>query len=159
MSKGDRFPGINVATLRLLRAAVLKRLTAPAAAADTQNRDEAAKVEARIAALREGSRERAAEVLASRPGWTRTLPDDDIWMTATAAEAAFLQSDWALAEQLYRAALRPENQPLPHHFASAGGQLVRLTEAFAALGTPPPPPFDRPAQFLSALQPKPETLP
>ncbi len=153
-SGGDRFPGINAATLRLLRAAMLKKSVGASAADATQSRDDANGTEARVAELVAGCKQRAAEVLASRATWWKALPDDDIWMAATEAEAHFLQRNWGTAEERYRAALRPENKPLPHHFQSIGTQLHRLCEAFVALGTPPPPPFDDPAKFLASLLPK-----
>jgi len=145
----DRFPGINVATLRLLRAACLVQAIT-VARNDTQNLDEANARRALTAELLVGSKQRAAEVLATRP-WPKWLPDDDIWMAATAAEAFFLQEKWSEAEVHYRMALRPENKPLPHHADSMTAQLERLNEAFRALGATVPPPLDKPREFLTSL--------
>lgn len=149
-SNGDYFPGINVATVRLLRAVVLRQLldgTDP----DAQDRDEVARSGARIAALLDASRQRAAEVLASRRTWQEKAPDDVIWLAATEAEAHVLLGNWALAKQFYGAALRPNQvdarnrpvNPQPHHFGSPFAQLERLSAALAVLrpSPAPPPPF------------------
>ena len=122
-------------------------------AADTQSRDDPQATEIKMAELLASSRARAREVLASRAKWRRLLKDDDIWMAATEAEAYVLLQEWTKAEEKYKAALRPENGPLPHHSDSMEAQLLRLTGAYERLGEPIPPPLNDPVSFFKMLFP------
>jgi tetratricopeptide (TPR) repeat protein len=132
----DRFPGINVGTLRLLRAS-LARQTGQAALAGE---------------LRQASREVAQALLAGRKGWVPRLSDDNIWMAATEAEALVLLGDWAEAERRYREArAQPNHQAF--HSMSMGKQVSRLVEAYRLLGEAPQGPLADPAAFFATPGP------
>ena len=78
------FPGINLATLWLMRAALageLGRLT---------DREK----------LRASSVRLAGELQSAAEGWRPRLKDDLVWIVATRGEAALLQSDWRSAGRL-----------------------------------------------------------
>jgi tetratricopeptide (TPR) repeat protein len=151
--KLDRFPAINVATLRLLRASLLKQFYGSPVGRDTQSRDDPDAAGRRVAELILASRLLAGEVLACRPNWQVLLRDDEIWMTATEAEAYVLLADWPKAQEKYIAALRKENNPLAHHPDSMKAQLHRLVAAYARLGEPVPPPLNDPDSFFRSLFP------
>lgn len=118
--KGNWFPGINVAFLRFLRAALAAQ---------------AGRVADSARLLRE-AQARAGELLAAT-GWAVKLPDDDIWHEATRGEARALRAEWDAAVAHYRNALaRPGLQP--YHPVSMGGQLRRVVQGWELLGQKPP---------------------
>jgi tetratricopeptide (TPR) repeat protein len=80
----DPYPGINVATLWFLRAGLARELGRTTEAADDQARARAV----------------ARELLADRSRWPKRLPDDNIWMPATEAEAALFLERWGEAAEL-----------------------------------------------------------
>jgi tetratricopeptide (TPR) repeat protein len=137
----DRFPGINVATLRFVRAGLRKALAGSAEKAAESGATE----------LLATARALAAELLSGSANWLPRLPDDPIWMSATRGEAAVILGDWAVAEHAYREALDPAKRPLKHHPDSMKAQLKRLRAGYIRLGQTVPPPFDDPDAFFAQL--------
>jgi hypothetical protein len=130
----DRFPGVNVATLRLIRASLAHRLKQAELSRE----------------LRQASQKMAEAVLADRPRWVARLSDDNIWMRATEAEAHLLLNDWSAAERLYAEA-RDQPNCKEFHRKSMCSQVVRLVEAYRRLEEVPPNPLADPETFFSAL--------
>lgn len=162
----DRFPGINVATLAFLRGGLVKAMSdglLAAAPDDGQaaramiGTDDGQAARAMIGTaddLRRVARQRATELLATQSTWKPRLPDDQIWMDATAAEAAVLCGDWASAARDYAAALHPDHQPKPFHFDSVYAQVRRLKAGYDRLGEKVSSPLADPAAFFSDLAAK-----
>lgn len=127
----DRFPGMNVAALRLIRASVLSEMCK---LEDDPAQKESLSKQAQV--LVGQSQQRAKELLANRQRWERRLPDDDIWILATEADAHLILQEWDAAAELYRRAL---SQPTiqPYHPQSIQAQVVRLLAAFRRLDIVP----------------------
>jgi tetratricopeptide (TPR) repeat protein len=122
----DRFPGINIAALRLIRASLLGQLSELEPSQSDSLRKQAKE-------LLRLSEQMASELLASSGAWQERLPDDNLWTLATRADAHLLLREWAVAEQFYQEALtRPNRQPF--HAESMQIQVLRLQAAFARLG-------------------------
>lgn len=118
----DRFPGINVAALRLILAGVLAR-----------QQDEGRVSQATtIEDLCLSSREMASKLLRTREKWPAKLPDDNIWLLATEAEARLLLREWSAAAELYKASSQERNCQT-FHVESMRAQAERIIRAFAAL--------------------------
>jgi serine/threonine protein kinase len=128
----DRFPGINVATLRFLRAALASRLGQTAQSSD----------------LLQASRQMARALLAGKDRWVRRLSDDNVWMAATEAEAHLLLGDWELAEELYGKARQQDNYRA-FHAGTMRAQVARLTEAYRRLEQAPQGPLFDPDAFFA----------
>jgi tetratricopeptide (TPR) repeat protein len=141
----DRFPGINVAALRLIRASLLLAIA-------RQEPGRAELLTKQAEALRQGSRDMAWELLAARDRWEMRLPDDNIWVKATAAEAELLRGRWQEAARLYQFALAEPNLQ-QHHRDSMRAQVMRLTEAYARQGEKPEDPLADPELFFAAAPP------
>jgi hypothetical protein len=125
----DRFPGINIAGLRLIRASLL------AAIADADP-SQAEPRQRRAAALVQQSQEMAQELLARRDSWVSRLADDNIWIAATEAEAHLLLQAWDPAAQTYRLALSQTNRQ-PFHMETIKSQALRLLAAYLRLQIAP----------------------
>jgi tetratricopeptide (TPR) repeat protein len=84
---GGHYPGINKATLLLVRASLVWEMG---------ERE-------RAAGLREAAAQLARELLDRRSKWSMDQPDDPtVWHPATAAEAHLLLREWRDARELYR---------------------------------------------------------
>lgn len=134
----DRFPGINLATLYLIRSAVAKTL----------GRTDA--VELRAAA--DGI---ATELVESSHRWEARLDDDAVWMPATLAEAFLLRERWAQAADEYRRALSRADGRV-EYAAGMKAQVRRVLVAFSEFGITPPSPFDDLNAFFSIPSQPPE---
>ncbi len=111
------FPGVNLATLLLLRAALAADLKRPA------ERDD----------LLASSRRLAEELVQASADWKEKLNDDNIWIPATRGEAALLLGRWDAAAAHYRtAAGQPNRQPA--HPKTMKDQIRRIVDAYALLG-------------------------
>jgi tetratricopeptide (TPR) repeat protein len=125
----DRFPGINIAGLRLIRASLLTMsLGGESAQVEAQQRQ--------IDDLLRRSQETARELLANRASWASRLEDDNIWIPATQGEAHLLLQEWEMAAQFYRLAMSQDNR-CPFHAETMKAQVVRLLAAFARLRIAP----------------------
>ena len=132
----DRFPGINVATLAFLRSGLMKAMADAVVRGSASDDDvqTARGLHAAAATFRADAKAKAHDVLRLRDRWKARLPDDTIWMAATAAEAHLLADNWDAAAKEYAAALHPDKQPKPFHFDSVVGQVRRLKAGFERLG-------------------------
>jgi hypothetical protein len=117
------YPGINVATLHLLLAA-LAHLQGQTGGTHLRQAKAIAK-----------------QVLDSRAGWPHDYPDDVIWHAATAGEAQLLRQHWTEAAHEYGAA-QAELGIQPFHRRSMREQVQRILDAYEVLGVACPPPFD-----------------
>jgi hypothetical protein len=124
----DRFSSINVATLRLVLASVM------ACQKDAENPEMDLRDE--IGALRQESQEKARYLLGRRKQWKSVLPDDNIWIPATEAEAYLLLEEWDNSAKFYRAALCQHNIK-DFHLDSMRAQVERILQAFGRLGVAP----------------------
>ncbi len=108
------YPGINKATLLLLRASLAWALGERQRAGD----------------LRESAAQLARELLDQRRHWTSDQPDDPtVWHPATAAEAYLLLGEWHHAGELYRAIPRSAG-----HRGTIGKQILRILASLDVLG-------------------------
>lgn len=137
------FPGINRATLLLLRASLSDD--------ETDHTD-----------LADESADQAAKLLARYDRWPHDLKDDNIWHPATAAEAHFLRKEWSAARLRYREALDQWNCE-NFHWNSMHKQARRIRDAFRQLGVTDFGPladleglFAPPANTSGTQQPDPE---
>lgn len=123
------YPGANLATLALLRAAVAVRLEAHERAAKTHE-------------LHERSHTLARTLLDARQQkpWSIDLEDDDVWHAATLGELRLLLEDWQPAAEYYQEALRQRHAG-PFHVNSMRQQAERIVRAFDTLGIAVMPPF------------------
>jgi len=121
----DRFPGINIAGLQLIRASLLKNLGDKEPGQADQHSKQADDLLAR-------SKEMARSLLSRRELWKERLPDDNIWIPATEAEAHLLLQDWQKAEQLYRHALAQPNLQA-YHPETMKTQVQRFHTAYRRL--------------------------
>jgi len=112
--RSGHYPGINFATLLLIRASL---------AATDPDRQE----------LLDAAAKTARELIADRKQWPRTLPDDDIWHAATQAEAHFLLKDWDKAYDNYAVALGHRDVK-EFHRRSISKQAARIRDAHRTLG-------------------------
>jgi hypothetical protein len=126
------FPGINLATLHLLRAAVAHDLGWP-----------------QEAELLAGSRRLAEELLAAAERWQPRLKDDNIWIAATRGEACLLCRNWEAAASWYLTSLKQVNCE-PDHPKTMKDQVFRIADAYSLLGVKLGPPFDDPDAFFNA---------
>jgi tetratricopeptide (TPR) repeat protein len=137
--RGHRFPGINIATLRFVRAGLIKTLASrpfgPGAETAGLDRETAGRDAA--ATLQESAREMAAVLVAARATWRDELADDAIWRLATLAEAYVLLGEWDTAKRAYADALAPGHNPQPFHAETMRDQLRRLLDAYVRLGDKP----------------------
>jgi hypothetical protein len=140
----DRFPGINIAGLRLIRASLLCQIA-------KKDPNQAEKLGRQMEDLRRLSEAMAQELLAGRNSWKERLPDDNIWIDATEAEALLLLQQWDQAGKLYGRALSHPNVQ-PFHPESMKAQVVRLNAAFGRLGIAPQGLLAEPDKFFD--QPK-----
>jgi hypothetical protein len=153
-SARDYFPGINVATLRFLRASLLRQIAEAGlrAGGDATGVEPALAGRDAAAELLSAARTAAAELAAASGEWEDKLQDDAVWRLATLGEADVLLGRWADAELAYRTALTNPAVPLqPFHPESIARQLRRLVAAYPAFGVQPPPPFDDPVGFVYGL--------
>ncbi len=115
------FPGINVAHLKVMQAAIAKRLNDP-------------KSTELLAEAKQLSQDLIDSNRSSR--WIEKLADDNIWLPATLGEAHLIREQWTeAADEYQRALLQPSRQP--HHATSMREQVARLYAAFAILGIAP----------------------
>ncbi|MBL8830545.1 MAG: DUF4071 domain-containing protein [Planctomycetaceae bacterium] len=112
------YPGINVATLRLLVAS-FKALPA--------QRDED----------RQRSRQIALDLLQKRAHWPGNHDDDSFWHHATEGEAYLLLEQWDAAQQAYHRAFA-NTYCLPGRRVSIEQQLQRVFQAYERMGTQVP---------------------
>jgi hypothetical protein len=85
--RAGHYPGINTATLLLVRAALARAM------GETTRADAGQKSAADL----------AGELLSNREDWPGDQPDDPaVWHPATEAEARLLRQEWEKADQLYR---------------------------------------------------------
>lgn len=131
------YPGANLATLWLLRAAVALRLDGHQRSAEAQDRH--AK-----------SRESAAAILSDRQRkpWPVDWEDDDVWHPATLGELRLLLQAWQPAAEQYQTALRAPHAR-PFHARSMRQQVERVVRAFETLGIDVLPPFSGSEQLDS----------
>lgn len=115
--RSGHYPGINVATLHLLIASLVREPT---------ERDSQLAMCSHM----------AKTLLSCRAQWVSEHADDAVWHAATAGEAFLLQQDWNAAADAYQSAQRLP-QFLPGHNKSMRGQVVRILEAFQRLGIEP----------------------
>ena len=127
------FPGINLATLRLLRAALAADLDRKAERDDYLT----------------ASRHLAAELLQAAPAWTKHLEDDKIWMAATRAKAQLLLGHWDDAAAQYRIALDQPNLQ-PDNPKTMKDQVRRIADAYGLLRIPMEGPLADPERFFAA---------
>lgn len=132
------YPGANLATVSLLRAAVALRLDAEGRA--ERARELHAHSRSLAAALLEGRR---------RKPWPIDSDDDDVWHPATLGELRLLLEEWQPAAEHYQAALHQEHAG-PFHVNSMRQQVERIVGAFEALKIVVQPPFSS-AEGLDAL--------
>lgn len=112
--RDGHYPGINLATLSLIRAG-LARLTGRRA-------DEKQ--------LRADATSLARELLAARKSWPDDQPEDrDIWHPATEAEALLVLRNWPKAAKLYASISGPR-----WAFQTMKKQVDRILDAWRALG-------------------------
>jgi|GEM_PF-2955393 len=116
---GNWFPGINLAFLTFMRAALAR---------DRGLAEESAR-------LLTEARRIAEELLAGSGRWFSHQPDDDIWHPATRGEASVLLGKWEEAIAHYTSAIRQRNA-LPRHLDSMGGQLRRIIQGYSLLDSP-----------------------
>ena len=147
----DRFPAINAATLAFLRAGLVKGMADRLLAEQADDGQIVLAMNGTADELKRNARLRAAELLRTRKDWVPRLPDDPIWIHATAAEAAVLSESWSAAATDYAAALGPDNEPKPFHFDSIYGQIRRLLEGYKRLGERFGGPLADPAAFFNDL--------
>jgi hypothetical protein len=128
------YPGINLATLLLVRAALSRRLVPPQ---DPQP-------------LLELLDRTVKELLGRRLEWPADYGDHDrrVWHPATQAEALLLQREWEEAERLYRSIAAQ-----PWDLASMGKQAVRIRDAWLALGEGEAAQINRLADLFPGLEP------
>ena len=100
------YPGINVATLHLMMAALI---------------DEESQRDRHL----QTSRNTAKKLLAERENWPLEMVDDPIWHSATAGEANLLLHHWAAAAGCYHAA-RQHSEFRPFHRVSMRKQALRI---------------------------------
>lgn len=127
--RGSHYPGINRAALFLLRAW--------SAVTDSERQ-----------AFLEQVRQEAQRLLAEPRSWKPHLPDDNIWLLASRAEAQLLLSQWDEAIKLYRKALAQVNCT-SFYRESMGGEVRRLLRPLCELLHLP----DDRAEALCALFP------
>ncbi len=137
----DRFPGINTAALRLIRAGLWRTLSKKEPSQDDSLNKQADN-------LLRLSAERANELLARQDTWDKRLPDDDIWILATAAEALLILQRWDDAAQHYREALSKPNIQ-SYHPESMKAQVDRVLAAFDRLEIAREGPFVNSAEFFA----------
>lgn len=123
------YPGANLATLSLLRAAVALRLDGEQRAAGA--RELHAQSRALAITLLNGRRQKP---------WPVDWEDDDVWHAATLGELRLLLEEWQPAAEHYQEALHQE-QAQPFHISSMRQQAERIVRAFEALAIAPQPPF------------------
>lgn len=136
----DRFPGINIAGLRLIRAS----LSAVISELEPSQTDALRK---QVKTLLQGSGEAARDLLAKRHLWEARLSDDNIWIAATQGEAHLLLQEWESAAQYYRQALSQPNLQ-PFHAESMQAQVVRFLAAYGRLKIVPQGPLANPEKFF-----------
>jgi tetratricopeptide (TPR) repeat protein len=127
----DRFPGINLATLRLVRAGLARALGQRAAS------DE----------LLRSARDLAARLLDTSAGWQRRLPDDEVWIPATRAEAELILGHWEASAGWYRVALDHPNRQ-PDHAGAMRDQVGRILSAYRRLDVAPLGPLAAPEEVF-----------
>jgi hypothetical protein len=136
----DRFPGINIAGLRLIRASLLCQIA-------KNDAGQAETLGQRSEELRRLGEAMARELLAGRNSWKERLPDDNIWIDATEAEILLLLQQWDEAAKLYGLALSRANvQPI--HPESMKAQVKRVHAAFGRLGIVPQGLLAQPDEFF-----------
>lgn len=124
----DRFPGINMAGLRLIRASLLKQLgDEPAPVGDGDSPADG---------LLERAQQLARQLIDNRRRWEKRLKDDNIWMLATAGEAHLILEQWDKAARCYRDALSQDNLQA-YQPQSMKAQVLRLRAAFDRLAIKP----------------------
>lgn len=110
------YPGINIATLRLLIYAVN-----PAESRDDKDLQNA--------------KDLAKRLLDGRSKWARNTaePDDELWRIATAADCYLLREDWAPAAELYQMA-KKEPACKPFHVACMRRTAERIISCYQRTG-------------------------
>jgi tetratricopeptide (TPR) repeat protein len=132
------YSGINKAALLMLCASLNRELTWAA--------DQAGDAKKTLGYARQAeedyqsARALAKELYDNRQHWQTRLPDDNIWLPATAGEAALLLERWEESAERYRDALRQANVQ-PFHPQSMRKQVERILGAFQKLGAAPQGPF------------------
>jgi tetratricopeptide (TPR) repeat protein len=108
-----QYPGINRATLLLVRASLCDN-------------------EMERARLADESADLAAQLISRQEHWPRDYDDDNVWHPATAAESHFLRQEWPLAYRNYLDALQQRNCQAFHR-NSMYKQAKRIQSAFEQL--------------------------
>ena len=117
------YPGINVAALHLAIYAV-------------------APEDLRSDADRQGSEERAEELLERKGSWPHELEDDDVWHLATQADCHLLLGRWSEAASLYDAAQK-NPKCRPRSIASMRKNAQRNVQCFRRVGVEDLGPFNK----------------
>lgn len=115
------FPGVNLAHLYVILAAIARQLNS----SDSDM-------------LLQKGKHFAQDVISSNgsPGWTKKLSDDTIWFPATLGECHLISEQWSRANIEYgRALAQPDRKH--HHVRSMRTQIHRLYVAFRILGIVP----------------------
>ena len=127
---GNQFPGINLATLLLVRAALAKSLGRPDANA-----------------LHDNAKRVAGELADTADRWLAKLEDDAIWLPATRGEAELLRERWTTAADYYRQAFaQPGFQA--GYLDGMRAQVERVLAAMRALSIHPQGPLANPGTFF-----------
>jgi len=134
------FPGINLATLWLIRSGLALWLGPQEAEGSAGRRDDWG---GRSEALLRSARDLAGELLRQADGWQERLADDRVWTRATRAEAELIRGNWAESAKLYREALE-QPHVRPHHRDSVRRQVGRVLTGYRLLGVEPGGPFADP---------------
>ncbi len=117
------YPGINVASLHLAIYAV-------------------APEDLRSDADRQGSEDRARDLLERKYSWPHELEDDDVWHLATQADCHLLLGQWSEAAELYEAAQK-NPKCRPRSVASMRKNAQRTVQCFRRVGVDDVGPFNK----------------
>jgi hypothetical protein len=79
------------------------------------------------------------------------MPDDNIWIDATGAEAHLLLEGWDQAARLYQKALGHPNGVVAFHLATMQAQALSIQAAFRRLGIALKGPLAKPDKFFGRI--------
>ncbi len=112
--RGGHYPGVNVATLHLIIAAL--------------EANDAAK-----ASSLEKSKDLAQKLLKNKAAWPHELADDPVWHAASEGEIYLLLREWQKAYDCYRTA-QAHKECKPFHRTSMLKQVIRIVYCYERLG-------------------------